>query len=91
MKKIAVVSLRFAPGHLAHLRAYYKLFSDLGCNARLFLDRKYNIFFHDEDYIDFIDSSDAILSWSPNLVLSYNVSNKNIKLALACKKSRIPF
>jgi len=89
--KIAVVSLRFAPGHIAHLRAYRKLFTSVGCEIRLFLNKDYKDFIGSADDIEFIDAIKPILQWQPDTVLSYNIANANISLAKQCKKLNIPF
>lgn len=89
--KIAVVSLRFAAGHIAHLRAYKELFIALNCDVRLFLDRKYEDFIEKDESVCFISSYDSVLAWNPELVFSYNIANENIKLARSCKNKGIRF
>lgn len=89
--KIAVLSLRFAPGHVAHLRAYRELYSELGCEVRLFLDKPYKDFIDEDSRHTFIDSADEVFNWNPDKVFSYNIANENIKVAKICKKKGIPF
>ena len=89
--KIAVVSLRFAAGHIAHLRAYRELFKELNCEVKLFLDKPYKDFIETDESIMFIDSYETALEWNPDSVFSYNIANENIKLARLCKKRQIPF
>ncbi len=89
--KIAVLSLRFAPGHVAHLRAYREMFSELGCDVRLFLDKPYKEFMDDDVRNVFINSIDEVFAWSPERVISYNIANENIRAAKICKKKNIPF
>lgn len=89
--KIAVVSLRFAAGHIAHLRAYRELFRELNCAVQLFLDQSYKDFIEADESITFIDSYANVLEWNPDSVFSYNIANENIKLAKLCKKRQIPF
>lgn len=89
--KIAIVSLRFAAGHIAHLRAYKELFRDLNCDVKLFLDKLYKDFVVMDENITFIDSYETVLEWDPNSVFSYNVANENVKLVKLCKKKQIPF
>ena len=89
--KIAVVSLRFAAGHIAHLRAYRELFRELKCDVKLFLDKPYKDYTEADESITFIDSYEAVLEWSPDSVFSYNIANENIKLAKLCKKRQVPF
>lgn len=88
--KIAILSLRFAPGHVAHLRAYRQLFMDIGCETRLFLDTQYQNFI-DGDRCQFTTQIDDILQWNPDLVFSYNIAKENIRCAKRCKKLSIPF
>lgn len=89
--KVAVVSLRFAAGHIAHLRAYRELFRELNCDVKLFLDRPYEDFIEADQSIAFINSYEAVLEWHPDTVFSYNIANENIKLAKVCKKRQVPF
>lgn len=89
--KVAVVSLRFAAGHIAHLRAYRELFRELNCDVKLFLDRPYEDFIEADQSITFINSYETALEWNPDSVFSYNIANENIKLARLCKKRQIPF
>jgi hypothetical protein len=89
--KVAIVSLRFAPGHMAHLRAYRELFKTLGCDIRMFLAPDYKDFMGADSEIDYTDEIKKIDSWKPDKVFSYNIANKNILLAKHCKKSNIPF
>ncbi len=89
--KVAVVSLRFAAGHIAHLRAYRELFKELNCDVKLFLEKPYEDFIEADDSIVFIDSFQPVLNWNPEMVFSYNIANENIKLGKLCKKKGIPF
>ena len=89
--KVAVLSLRFAPGHVAHLRAYRELFSALGCEVRLFLDKPYRDFIDEDSRHIFLDNTEDVFNWKPDVVFSYNIANDNIKVAKACKKAKIPF
>lgn len=89
--KIAVASLRFAPGHIAHLRAYRELFLSLDCEVKLFLDGEYRSFMADVPDTVFITDYKDIVNWKPDRVLSYNIAPQNIQLAKKCKRSNIPF
>ena len=89
--RVIVASLRFAPGHIAHLRAYRELFSSIGCDVKLYLENGYNGFIEEDQNVVFYKSTDEILEWKPDMVLSYNIANENIKVAKQCKRSRIPF
>lgn len=89
--KVAVLSLRFSPGHVAHLRAYRELFNELGCEVRLFLNKSYVGFIDDNSMNSFINSVDEIFSWKPDKVFSYNIANENMKVAKICRNKGIPF
>lgn len=89
--KVAVVSLRFAAGHIAHLRAYRELFRELNCDVKLFLEKPYKDFIEPDESIVFIESYQPVLDWNPETVFSYNIANENIKLAKQCKRRKIPF
>ena len=89
--KIAVVSLRFAAGHIAHLRAYRELFRALGCEVKLFLHKPYKDFIEADVSIVYIESFQAVLDWHPEMIFSYNIANENIKLGRLCKKKDILF
>ena len=89
--KIAILSLRFAPGHIAHLRAYRELFTALGCEIRMFLDYGYKGYLSETQDVEFVDTINTVISWKPDRVFSYNIANENVKLAMLCKKWDIPF
>lgn len=89
--KVAVTSLRFAPGHIAHLRAYQALFSALGCTARLFLAPAYRDFLAASPDITFTDRPQTVPDWKPDAALAYNISVKNISLARQCNRAGIRF
>lgn len=89
--KVAVASLRFAPGHIAHLRAYKELFSSLGCEVKLFLEKGYRGFLEAKPGVVFLTNVNEIIGWKPDIVFSYNIANDNILLAKTCKKISIPF
>ena len=89
--RVAVASLRFAPGHVAHLRAYRELFLDLGCEVGLFLDQGYDGFIDSAENVYFINGISDILEWKPDSILSYNIANENITLARQCRKKEIKF
>lgn len=84
--KVAIVSLRFAPGHIAHLRAYYALFELLGCETKFFLDKKYDSFLKDNKSVVLINNLHSILAFKPDILISYNIANENIRLFKLCRK-----
>ena len=89
--KVAIVSLRFSAGHIAHLRAYRELFRELNCQIMLFLDKKYNAFIDYYDDTIFVDSYNQVLEWKPEMVFSYNIAKENIRLAQICRRKEIHF
>jgi len=89
--KVAILSLRFAPGHIAHLRAYRELFQNLDCEVCLFLDKRYSGYIHNMDEVIYIENNDQVFKWNPDMVFSYNIANSNIRVAKKCRKMRIPF
>lgn len=89
--KMAIASLRFAPGHIAHLKAYRELFASLGCEVRLFLHRGYIGFVEKASDVVFLDAPNDVLDWEPDAVFSYNIANENIGMARRCRKKNIPF
>lgn len=89
---VAIVSLKFSPGHIAHLIAYYKMFKELGCKVKLIVNTQYKDFFDENNDIIYVNSNqDIFKEISPDIVFSYNISQYNIKLALKCKFKKIPF
>lgn len=90
MNRVAVCSLRFAVGHVGHLRAYRDLFKSINCEVRLFLAVEYSKYIEEGDIVSYNSNSD-IIDWNPDLVISYNIATENIKLASICKTKGIPF
>lgn len=87
--KVAVVSLKFSPGHMAHLRAYKELFAAIVDEVLLFLVPEYKKFMGAEGGIIYTDDIHRIVGSRPDLVYIYNISTSNIALAKACKKEGI--
>lgn len=87
--KVAVVSLKFSPGHMAHLRAYKELFSAAADEVSLFLVSDYKKYMGKMDEITYTDDFQIIVKSRPDLVFIYNISTSNIALAGACKKAGI--
>lgn len=88
--KVAVVSLRFNAGHVAHLKAYHDLFAKLVDEVVLCIHPKYRSFFAEFPDVIYTTSPEAVLSTSPKIVFMYNVSLHNIVLVCKCKAKRIP-
>lgn len=82
--RIVVSSLKFSPGHLSHIIAYAKLFSEMGNDTKLWLH---------EDYKKLIKDYQFPVLWYPenicrnaNIILFANVSTKNHIFARNFKK-----
>lgn len=94
MKKALVVSLKFSPAHVSHLRAYVMLMSGLGFNVTLLLDKKYRTFTEKEEF--FIGSNKIYFPEMPkenyDICLVYNSSVNNLIFTkLFKKKSKLLF
>lgn len=87
--KIAVVSLKFSPGHIAHLRAYRELFLSLEAEVSLFLVSEYRQYMADIQEAFYIEKIEEIVNWNPALIFIYNISISNLALGAACKKKQI--
>lgn len=84
--KVAVVSLNFSPGHIAHLRAYKELFLAITDEVTLFLAPNYEQFIGVEKGITYTENIHIIINYQPDVVFIYNISTSNIALVEACKK-----
>lgn len=73
MKKVYIMSAKFAPGHFSHMLAYYKLFEEAKCYPVLYLDRGYEAFVREiSGYrYEYIDVSSMPYA---DIVLIYNLS-----------------
>lgn len=90
--KIAVVSLKFSPGHIAHLKAYYEMFKRMECEVKLILSGNYKTFFDDNADIVFLQKKQNVFDvYQPDLVLAYNISQYNVPLALQCRTRKCKF
>lgn len=87
--KIAVVSLKFAPGHAAHLRAYRGLFQEMGLETVLFLTPEYKDFLGEDPGLVYTDEVLPIVDSHPDLVFIHNISTKNLALLSLCRKRKI--
>lgn len=87
--KVAVVSLKFSPGHMTHLRAYRELFKNLADDVCLFIHPEYKKFMGDEENIIFTDDVNEIVKYKPDLVYIYNISTQNVSLLKKCEKQGI--
>ncbi len=87
--KVAVVSLKFSPGHVAHLQASLALFSSIADKAEMYIVPEYEPFFEDKKDIVFTQDIQKIANSGSDLVYIYNISTKNTVLIKACKKKGI--
>lgn len=83
--KILISSLRFAPGHIAHLIAYYKMCRELNFDVKLLVDAKY-LYFLSSYELSIITSIEDAKAFSPTTILVYNVAKENLTLANEFKK-----
>lgn len=87
--KVAVVSLKFSPGHVAHLYAYKELFSLITDEVEMFLVPEYEHFMKGKSSISYTKDIQAIIDSKPDCVFMYNISIHNISLAKKCKENSI--
>lgn len=87
--KVAIVSLNFSPGHIAHLKAYQELFLNITDNVSLYVAPEYKKFLKNTRNIVYTNDVFDIVNSSSDLVFIYNISTKNIKLVNECKKRKI--
>lgn len=87
--KIAIVSIRFSPGHMTHLRAYKKLFGMIADKVEMFLASPYREYMEDLEGIIYTEDVSKIIAAQPDVVFSYNVAFQNIKLANECRRNNI--
>ena len=88
--KIALVSLRFSPGHVAHICAYQKLFSMICDEVVVLLHPLYQEFLPALPATIFTEHWEEVLKTQPDRVFVYNICMDNIKLARECRKRLIP-
>lgn len=87
--RIAIVSIRFSPGQMTHLRAYKKLFNMISDEVVMFLAPQYRDFMGEEAGITYTDDISTIIGTKPDIVFSYNIAFQNVKLANTCTKHNI--
>lgn len=83
--RICISSLKFSPGHISHIKAYVKLFEELGAQVYLLLNKGYLRYFSPTDIynkvyttLDDVPAVDYVLFW--------NVSPSNPTAARYFKK-----
>lgn len=82
--KIIISSIKFAPGHIAHLKAYYHLCIECGYQTILYLDREYLKYINNNKYVIVTDLK-AVIDINPDVVLLYNVAITAMKFVRICK------
>lgn len=86
--KIMIVSLHFGPGHIAHLKAWYKMCRLCDYDASMYVNKEYNKFFDCNKY-KMLLSLDKIEEYKPDIVLLYNFGIENLQFVQWCRKNRI--
>lgn len=72
MKKVYIMSAKYAPGHFSHMLAYYELFREIDCVPVLYLDKQYDSFVKEYPQYQYqYLSSDA---QAPDILFIYNLS-----------------
>lgn len=87
---VAVISLKYAPGHVAHIRAYLLLFEQLGCDVSLVAVPEYENEVADIEcnklFTEDVSSQDFSVY---DRVVLYNLSFDNIKIAGRCRRAGV--
>lgn len=86
--KIMISSLRFGPGHIAHLKAWYKLCTVCGYDVSMFTNNKYSDYI-DSDKYKMLLNLNEVEEYMPDVVLLYNLDTDNIKFVKWCRKKSI--
>ncbi|MDO4286709.1 MAG: glycosyltransferase [Eubacteriales bacterium] len=89
--RVAIVSLNFSPGHIAHLRAYQKLYQEIADEVTMFLHPDYESMMEHIADVCYTQDPDEVMKYNPHLVFTYNIAMQNIRLAKRCKRKRTPF
>ena len=84
---ILIVSRHFSPGHIAHMKAWYKLCEACGYNVRLYLDKKYITFFESETYA-FVDDKTELYDFHPDFSIVQNTGFENVDFFKWCRKNK---
>lgn len=85
---ILIVSKKFGPGHINHLKAWYKLCEECGYSAKLYLDERYVDYFEDE--YDYTIELSEVEAYQPHSALIYNTGFENIPFVNWCTKKKCP-
>ncbi len=72
MKKVYIMSAKYAPGHFSHMLAYYELFREIDCVPVLYLDKQYDSFVKEYPQYEFQYISGE--SEAPDILFIYNLS-----------------
>ena len=83
-KTAVIVSAKFTPGHISHLKAFYCLFCKLGFRTMLLLNKGYKNIFSEDVVVKYLDED-----WKEtkaDVVLIYNMSQIDTRIINALKK-----
>ena len=85
MKRVYILSAKFAAGHFSHMTAFYRLFEELNMDACLLLDKGYAGFL--AEYPEYrnapLEDADRVQA---DILLIYNLSTKDSKIITLMKK-----
>lgn len=87
MKSISLVSLHFAPAHLVQLTALYRLFTEMGYNATIWLSPEYKKM--GAEGAKYTNSIDRMVKGYDAVVIE-NIAVRVVFLAIIAKIRRIP-
>lgn len=83
-KTVVIVSAKFTPGHISHLKAFYCLFCKLGFETMLLLNEGYKNIFSEDVFAKYLDED-----WKEiraDVVLIYNMSRMDTRIIKALKR-----
>lgn len=86
---LLIVSKKFGPGHINHLKAWYKLCRACGYSAKLYLDERYKDYFEEDEY-DYTVELSEVESYRPHGALIYNTGFENVSFINWCAKNNCP-
>lgn len=83
--KVAIVSCKFSPGHVAHLKAFYKLCTELGYSAAFYFDNKYVNYINADEYL-ILNSISELYDFSPEHIIIQSPAIENITFLRKCRR-----
>lgn len=70
---VFILSNNYSPGYYSHLKAYYKIFKDMGFNPFLYIDRAYKFFLdNDNEKMNYYYTDNLYFDERPEIVLFVN-------------------